>query len=408
MRGAVHLGPNGVNVTELGALPGDGAANDLCVYAGSWWRHNGSAWVQISAASSGASLPPGIDGEDGEDGRPIPGNVGATGSTGAPGAAGIALRGDDGEDGEEGRPIPGNTGATGATGAPGFSLRGDDGEDGADGRVIQAASSAAAAAGVLWGKITNATEIAITSAVSATLNRLHVVSGTSADYTITISGLSPSTGDVLGFYVKDNAAASKQFKLDAGGTVKIAGRTRYLVLLHANVVLLRWDGTDWHPLVLCLDTPWVDAGAITITAVTTNPTKGTTSRDKSLWRRIGKGCQIRMQYVQTAAGTTGSGDYLFTIPIGTIDSAFQEQNSAAWLASDAARYHAPHGYLTVTDNTSLYEAMIVPYNTTQFRVGTWDLGGAGGNAQGSVGPTFALSSTQVRFSYDTTLPMTDW
>ena len=73
------------------------------------------------------------------------------------------------------------------------------------------------------------------------------------------------------------AAASKQFTLDAGGTVKIASRTRYLVLLHTNVVLLRWDGTDWQPLVLCLDTPWVlsnvDSGKVQITAVTTNPTR---------------------------------------------------------------------------------------------------------------------------------------
>jgi len=132
-----------------------------------------------------------------------------------------------------------------------------------------------ASAGYHWAKISNDTLLSITGATSATLNRMHVVSGTSADYPITISDLSPTAGDVIGFYVKDWSAANKQYTLGAGGTVKIAGRTRYLVLLHTNVVLLRWDGTDWQPLVLGLSIPAVhveassDAGQ-SLTANTTD------------------------------------------------------------------------------------------------------------------------------------------
>jgi hypothetical protein len=185
--------------------------------------------------------------------------------------------------------------------------------------------------GYHWAKIANDTLVAITSATSATLNRLHVVSGTSADYDITISGLSPSAGDVLGFYVKNWSAANKQFRLDAGGTVKIAGRTRYLVLMHTNVALLRWDGTDWQPLVLSLDTAWVDGGATTITAATTNPTKGTITDDKLTWRRVGDSVHVDLLYNASVGGTAGAGDYYWKLP----------QN----FAGDAARMPSTNGHV---------------------------------------------------------------
>jgi hypothetical protein len=58
----------------------------------------------------------------------------------------------------------------------------------------------------------------------------------------------------------------------------------------------------------------VDAGAITIGAVTTAPTKGTTSTDKVYWHREGQFLVATYRYAQTATGSAGSGDYLFTIP----------------------------------------------------------------------------------------------
>jgi hypothetical protein len=59
MRGANHLGPVGLNIKEVGSLPLDGELDDLCIYDGSWYRHDGADWVQISGASSGLADPGG-------------------------------------------------------------------------------------------------------------------------------------------------------------------------------------------------------------------------------------------------------------------------------------------------------------------------------------------------------------
>lgn len=60
-------------------------------------------------------------------------------------------------------------------------------------------------------------------------------------------------------------------------------------------------------------TDWQSAGPITITA-TVNPTKGTTTVDRVLWRREGDSAVLRYEYNQTTAGTAGTGTYLHAIP----------------------------------------------------------------------------------------------
>jgi hypothetical protein len=260
-------------------------------------------------------------------------------------------------------------------------------------------STTVGATAAFYGKINNTSTTAITAATSATLNRVHVVSGTSADYDITISGLSPATGDVLGFYVKDYAAATKQFRLDAGGTVKIAGRTRYLILLHTNVVLLRWDGTDWQPLVLNLDTPWVDAGASTITAVTTNPTKGGgTFYDKVYWRRVSNSCHIRYEYRQSTAGTAGSGDYLWSVPIGVVDSNLASFDTGASSPLTAAYSglgtgRGDFGGTGVILHLSLYSTTKLRFVFSNSFVAS---------------STASLANAEFAFHVFSDLPMTDW
>ena len=61
---------------------------------------------------------------------------------------------------------------------------------------------------------------------------------------------------------------------------------------------------------------WTSAGAITLTATTTNPTKGTTTSDNISYRQLGaKQWEIILTYIQTVAnGVSGSGDYLITLP----------------------------------------------------------------------------------------------
>ena len=61
---------------------------------------------------------------------------------------------------------------------------------------------------------------------------------------------------------------------------------------------------------------WTSAGAITLGATTTAPTKGTTTSDNISYRQVGpKAWEIAIVYIQTVvSGVFGSGDFLITLP----------------------------------------------------------------------------------------------
>ena len=61
---------------------------------------------------------------------------------------------------------------------------------------------------------------------------------------------------------------------------------------------------------------WSTPTTITIDAVTTAPGKGTTSRDRIIYRRDGRDMIIHFDYAQTTGGSAGSGSYLFKLPSG--------------------------------------------------------------------------------------------
>jgi hypothetical protein len=55
---------------------------------------------------------------------------------------------------------------------------------------------------------------------------------------------------------------------------------------------------------------------MTITATTSNPSRGTVVNEAAYWRRVGDTMEIAYDYRQQGAGSAGSGTYLFTIPGG--------------------------------------------------------------------------------------------
>jgi hypothetical protein len=148
---------------------------------------------------------------------------------------------------------------------------------------------------------------------------------------------------------------------------------------------------------------WVDAGPITITATTTNPTKGTIVRDKVFWRRVGDSAEIRFEYEQSAAGAAGSGDYLFTLPAGlSFDSAEVEFYTGAVAASP--RYDRGVGVCTQT--TVNLETSVVPYDATRFRV----RGHAFDNSADSYisSSVHGFSNTTLRLSVEFSAPIAGW
>lgn len=139
-------------------------------------------------------------------------------------------------------------------------------------------------------------------------------------------------------------------------------------------------------------TDWVDGGPITITGVTTNPTKGTVIQDKWWYRRVGDTYEFRMEYGQSTAGTGGSGQYLFTLPAGlSIDT--NKIQSMSTIDPGVL------GSATIRANANYWSGNVVASSTagttSQVRI-FYSAAGASATAIGS-GTTASLASTPIRY-----------
>jgi len=87
-----------------------------------------------------------------------------------------------------------------------------------------------------------ASEIGVTGATTATISRMHVCSGTSADYTVTLPAVSGNTGKLIGFRMA--TALTKSVTLDGNGSETIDGATTRLMRAGDSANLL-CDGSAW-------------------------------------------------------------------------------------------------------------------------------------------------------------------
>ena len=133
-----------------------------------------------------------------------------------------------------------------------------------------------------------------------------------------------------------------------------------------------------------LSTPaWTSAGAITFTATTTNPTKGTTTSDNISYRQLGaKQWEVILTYIQTVAnGVSGSGDYLFTLPNSlSFDTTLPSQqitttnigtNTYALMS-----YIIPSGSGLINNDSLGGQVYPIVYDATKFRILTTSWGNA--------------------------------
>ena len=156
---------------------------------------------------------------------------------------------------------------------------------------------------------------------------------------------------------------------------------------------------------------WTSAGAITLSATTTGPTKGTTTSDNISYRQLGaKEWEVIITYIQTATtgGATGTGDYLITLPNGlSFDTTLPSQqiittnvgtNTYALMI-----YIIPSGSGLITNSSVGGQVYPLVYSATKFRVLTTSYGsaiqcwGSGYYSTGSDNPkiqlTFRFTST---------------
>ena len=132
-----------------------------------------------------------------------------------------------------------------------------------------------------------------------------------------------------------------------------------------------------------LATPaWTSAGAITLTATTTNPTKGVTAQDNISYRQLGaKEWEIVMTYNQSAntGYVQGSGDYLITLPNGlSFDTTLPSQ--PIWTGNIGANSYAhfpniiPNAGGFITNLSVAGQIWPMVYSATKFRILSYTIG----------------------------------
>jgi hypothetical protein len=124
---------------------------------------------------------------------------------------------------------------------------------------------------------------------------------------------------------------------------------------------------------------WVSS-TVPITATTTNPTKGTPSKDVMRYRKVGeKTYQLQVSYQQAAGGAGGSGIYLYTLPAGLQFEAGQIKNTngnATTMAAATFPAKISGSTASFRSGNGTGQAFAVAYDATRFYLAT-TLGGGG-------------------------------
>lgn len=224
-----------------------------------------------------------------------------------------------------------------------------------------------------------------------------------AAFTITLYAASGKTGRILTIK-KTDSSLTNIITIDGNGTETIDGSlTTTLNTINETVVLV-CDGTNWQILDRKTETGWVDGGAITITATTTNPNKASSPDvDKVVWRRVGNSAEIIWRYKQsnTTGASSGSGTYLFALPSSLSVDTTLFPTSTATTESDL--YATLVGYSGIgSDADTEYVGAMCLYDSTKVSMRSYT-----GFSFGS--GHFALASfNQLGFSLSIVVPISGW
>lgn len=161
-------------------------------------------------------------------------------------------------------------------------------------------------------------------------------------------------------------------------TGTIDGESDWLLYTKETVELL-YSTTDseWKALAHNTRNAQVSAGTITITAVTTNPTKGAIVKDEVVWNRDGQHAIITYKLAFSGTGAAGSGDYLYALPTGLVaDTTETPVDTGADGAAIAAKIVTTYQgkFYTNTGPATNAHSPAVMYTSTTFRIYTTAIG----------------------------------
>jgi hypothetical protein len=151
----------------------------------------------------------------------------------------------------------------------------------------------------------------------------------------------------------------------------------------------------------------IDGGLISIDATTTAPTKGATSLDRIQWRRNGDKLEAEYDYVQTGAGTTGSGEYIFGLPSSLVMASFVALYTSSIGGGDNINVNpSVIGYGHVGNSAGdRGAAYMVAYSTSAFRM----LGSIVFTGYNAIDSTFfALNSPTMGYKAKICVPIAGW
>ena len=95
------------------------------------------------------------------------------------------------------------------------------------------------------GVFHGAAEISVTGATTATIGKMHVCSGTTGDYTLTLPAASGNAGKILG--VRMSPALTKLVTVDGNASETLDGATTRIMWAEESAILL-CDGSNWFKI----------------------------------------------------------------------------------------------------------------------------------------------------------------
>lgn len=254
----------------------------------------------------------------------------------------------------------------------------------------------------------NTTKLRITNNTTASTGDLVGFTGTTQGNANVQNNLltAPATSTTLVYFSQQDGASTNKLSPAAGNVVATSTTA---LMGEFSVPIQGWSASQSAAAADQTDFGWRNAGAVTITGSTTNPTKGTVTIDELWYKRTGPNLEILYNYKQSTGGANGSGDYIYTLPtvIGcTIDTTVTRTNTV--IGSNSGTDNANVGSVSVgITAVAAGSGTLSIYSTTQFRLIPYVTSPA--STVQSVGSTvFALGNANVVYTAKGSFPCSNW
>ena len=173
---------------------------------------------------------------------------------------------------------------------------------------------------------------------------------------------------------------------------------------------INFDDFSVGPQAIPMGMPATDwqTYALTIGASTTAPTPGSGATSSAKWRRMGDSMEIVYWFSQTAAGSAGTGTYLFPLPPGyqidlnkvSVDTS--NNNSSGAHPVGMCVVSNTNAAVTNTADTGV----AVVYNSGNIAI--FGNGGTAGQMYVTGSNSFAMSNTTLNYSFRVVVPIAGW